>query len=137
MSSITAEASLCIRLLAGYQLALPGSPGEAYLRGRGIPVELARRHGLGYAAAGTWAGRDAGARVVIPHTRPDGTVVNLYGRAIGADTPRHLAHDHLPGRRALFNALALAEPVGERTHTLALRPASSSRRQVGSHLVLR
>jgi hypothetical protein len=96
-------------LLAGYQEALPGSPAEDYLRSRGIPLDLAERYGAGYAAPGTWPNRDCpGGRVVFPHTAPDGTLINLYGRAIHPDTPKPLWHDHLRGDKALFNAAALA-----------------------------
>jgi len=71
--------------LAAFQAALPGSRGEAYLRQRGIPLALAQQLGVGYAAPGTWlhAARDwRGGRVVVPHTTPDGRLVNLYGRAV-------------------------------------------------------
>ncbi len=98
--------------LAAFQAALPGSRGEAYLRQRGIPLALAQRSGVGYAAPGTWphAARDwRGGRVVFPHTTPDGCVVNLYGRAVGTDVevPKALRHDHLPGDKGYFNAAAL------------------------------
>ena len=39
--------------LAAFQTALPGSRGEAYLRQRGIPLELAQQLGMGYPALGT------------------------------------------------------------------------------------
>src|SRR5712691_2357362 len=69
--------------LAAFQAALPGSCGEAYLRQRGIPLELAQQLGVGYAAPGRWLhpARDwRGGRVVFPHTTPEGGVVNLYGQ---------------------------------------------------------
>src|SRR5262249_13988708 len=72
--------------LVAFQGALPGSGGVAYLQQRGIPLALAQQHGVGYAAPGTWphAARDwCGGRVVVPHTTPEGHVVNLYGRAVG------------------------------------------------------
>ena len=103
--------------LRDYQAALPGSPGETYLRERGIPLELAQAYGLGYAAPGRWAHRSADGRplrdwpvgrVVIPHTNPAGEVVNLYGRAVG-DAPKELRHDHLPGAKGYFNAPALLD----------------------------
>ena len=56
-----------------------------YLQQRGISLELAQQLGVGYAALGTWphTARDwRGGRVVFPHTPPDGSVVNLYGRAV-------------------------------------------------------
>ncbi len=102
-------------LLEAYQRALPGSPGERYLAQRGIPLELAQRYGVGYAAPGRWAhrGRDwRHGRVVIPHTDPAGRLVNLYGRAVGEDVPKGLKHDHLPGAKGCFNARALAEGDG-------------------------
>ena len=98
--------------LAAFQAALPGSRGEAYLQQRGIPLALALQHGVGYAAPGTWphASRDwRGGRVVFPHTTPDGSVVNLYGRAVGTaeQVPKAKRHDHLPGAKGYFNAAAL------------------------------
>jgi len=98
--------------LAAFQAALPGSHGEAYLQQRGIPLALAQRLGVGYAAPGTWphAARDwRGGRVVFPHTTPDGRLVNLYGRAVGTaeQVPKAKRHDHLPGEKAYFNAAAL------------------------------
>src|SRR5262249_40087190 len=98
--------------LAVFQAALPGSRGEAYLRQRGIPLALAQQHGVGYAAPGTWphATRDwRGGRVIFPHTTPDGRLVNLYGRAVGPaeQVPKAKRHDHLPGAKGYFNAIAL------------------------------
>lgn len=104
-------------LMASYRAALPGSPGEAYLRERHIPLQLAHAVGVGYAAPGTWpnASRDwAGGRVVFPHTTPSGDVVNLYGRAVG-DAPKKLKHDHLPGAKGYFNTQALADGSGPAT----------------------
>jgi len=110
-------------LLEQYQAALPGSLGERYLRWRGIPLELARQLGLGYAADGRWAhtAPDSGrplrqwkyGRVVIPHTDPEGGLVNLYGRAVGADgVPKSLRHDHLAGPKGCFNAPTLRGDEG-------------------------
>jgi Toprim domain-containing protein len=98
--------------LVAFQAALPGSRGEAYLQQRGIPLALAQQLGVGYAAPGTWphAARDwRGGRVVFPHTMPDGRLVNLYGRAVGTaeQVPKVLRHDHLPGTKGYFNAVAL------------------------------
>ena len=102
--------------LASYQTALPGSPGEDYLTQRRIPLDVAQRYGVGYAAPGAWAhrlsdGRDARGwpqgRLVVPHTDPAGKLVNLYGRAVGDDVPKALRHDHLPGQKGYFNAAAL------------------------------
>ena len=104
-------------VLAGYQTALPGSPGAAYLRERGIGLELAQARGVGYAAPGAWAHRDKAGRplrdwhrgrLVFAHTDPAGNVVNLYGRAVG-DAPKETRHDHLPGPKGAFNAPALRD----------------------------
>ncbi len=105
--------------LAAFQAALPGSRGAAYLAQRGIPLALAQPLGVGYAAPGTWphAARDwRGGRVVVPHTTPDGRLVNLYGRAVGTAerVPKAKRHDHLPGAKDYFNAIALqasSEPL--------------------------
>jgi len=98
--------------LTAFQAALPGSRGATYLQQRGIPLALAQQWGVGYAAPGTWphAARDwRGGRVVFPHTMPDGRVVNLYGRAVGTaeQVPKVKRHDHLPGAKGYFNAIAL------------------------------
>ena len=98
--------------LAAFQAALPDSRGEAYLCQRGIPLVLAQRAGVGYAAPRTWPhpARDwKGGRLVFPHTDPEGHVVNLYGRAIGTaeEVPKAKRHDHLPGEKSYFNAAAL------------------------------
>ena len=100
----TARVGLAERLQE-YQAALAGSPGETYLRKRGIHLALAQSMGLGYAAPGRWLGREGGGRVVFPHTNPAGDVVNLYGRAVG-NVP-NLKHDHLSGPKGMFNAPAL------------------------------
>ena len=112
--------------------ALPGSIGERYLvERRGVPADLARPYGLGYAPPRRWPYDDAWrkekgetprhlweyGRIVFPHTRPDGAVVNLYGRAVGESErlpPERreafgkLKHRHLSGNRGYFNAPALA-----------------------------
>ena len=79
-------------------------------------MELAQRYGVGYAAFGAWAhkARDwRSGRVVFPHTSPDGQLVNLYGRALGSNAvPKELRHDHLPGAKGYFNALALVTGQG-------------------------
>jgi hypothetical protein len=113
--------------MARYRAALPGSPGAAYLAERRIPLDVAQRVGVGYAAPGHWAHVDeTGRRVrdwhrgrlVFPHTDPAGNVVSLYGRAVGdvfrSDAEKRLKHDHLAGAKGYFNAQALAggsEPV--------------------------
>jgi DNA primase len=99
-------------VLATYQRALPRSRGEEYLLSRGLPLILAQQYGLGYAEKGKWIhpARDwINGRVVIPHTDPSGRIVSLYGRAVGRDesTPGDIRHDHLPGPKGYFNAMAL------------------------------
>jgi len=103
--------------LAAFQAALPGSRGAAYLQQRGIPLQLAQQLGVGYAAPGRWphAARDwRGGRVVFPHTTPEGSLVNLYGRAVGTEeqVPKAKRHDHLPGAKGYFNAAALQAGAG-------------------------
>ena len=103
--------------LAAFQAALPGSRGEAYLQQRGIPLALAQRLDVGYAAPGAWPhpARDwRGGRVVFPHTTPDGRLVNLYGRAVGTaeQVSKAKRHDHLPGAKGYFNATALLGDAG-------------------------
>jgi hypothetical protein len=98
--------------LVAFQAALPGSRGEAYLQQRGIPLVLAQQLGVGYTAPDTWphAARDwCGGRVVFPHTMPDGSLVNLYGRVVGTaeQSPKAKRHDHLLGVQGYFNATAL------------------------------
>ncbi len=120
--------------------ALPGSIGERYLvERRRMPADLVRLHGLGYAPPGQWPYDDAWrarkgeklrhlwehGRIVFPHTRPDGSVVNLYGRAVGEaerlpperrEAFGKLKHRHLSGNRGYFNAPALTHgrfPGGE------------------------
>lgn len=92
--------------LQEYQEVLAGSPGEEYLKGRGISLALAQSVGVGYAAPGRWLGRGRCGRVVFPHTNPAGEVVNLYGRAV-VEAPENLRHDHLPGPKGIFNGPAL------------------------------
>ncbi|NMB13519.1 MAG: toprim domain-containing protein [Firmicutes bacterium] len=50
----------------------------------------------------------------MPHTEPGGEVVNLYGRAVGANekVPKALRHDHLSGTKGIFNARALRTGEG-------------------------
>jgi hypothetical protein len=87
------------------------------LQQRGIPLALAQQLGVGYAAPGIWphTARDwRGGRVVFPHTTSDGHVVNLYGRAVGTaeQVPKAKRHDHLPGAKGYFNAVALQAGAG-------------------------
>jgi len=52
--------------------------------------------------------------VVVPHTTPDGRLVNLYGRAVGTaeQVPKAKRHDHLPGEKGYFNTAALQVGAG-------------------------
>ena len=52
--------------------------------------------------------------MVFPHTTPDGSLVNLYGRAVGTaeQVPKATRHDHLPGTIGYFNAEALHAGTG-------------------------
>lgn len=94
-------------LLKEFQLALPGSCGEAYLKSRRIPLTLAQGFGCGYAAYGKWPGRQwRPGRLVFPHTNPAGDIINLYGRAVG-NAPKGSKHDHLKGPKGNFNAPVL------------------------------
>lgn len=100
-------------LLLSFRQALPESLGAKYLALRKIPLELAQKHGIGYAPPGRWPHpkRDwKWGRLVFSHTNPRGEVVNLYGRAVGPDdkTPKASRHDHLPGPKGIFNARALS-----------------------------
>lgn len=109
-------------LFEHYQAALPGSLGERYLGWRGISLELALALGVGYAAAGLWAHRTSEGRpvrqwkhgrLVFPHSDGEGRLVNLYGRAVGADgVPKGLRHDHLPGSKGYFNGMVLGSGGG-------------------------
>jgi hypothetical protein len=109
-------------ILVSLRDALSGSPGEEYLKSRGIPLAVAKNYGVGYAAYGKWPHVKNGravrqwhlGRLVFPHTNPDGEVVNLYGRAIEnhEKAPKQIKHDHLSGLKGVFNAKALkAETV--------------------------
>lgn len=102
--------------LTTWQSRLPGSPGESYLAGRGIPLEVAQQVGAGYLPPGEAMGVNAegkpmayGPRIVLPHTLPGGDLVNLYGRSIEPDAGKETRHRHLPPPKGLFNAAALAQ----------------------------
>jgi DNA primase len=109
-------------ILSYLQDCLPGSIGERYLKYRGISLEVAQNYGLGYAQEGEWPHFHNGravrqwkwGRLVFPHTSPDGTLVNLYGRAVGDDNsvPKSERHDHLPGNKAYFNAQTMVRHEG-------------------------
>ena len=113
--------------LRQYQAQLPDSLGEQYLAARGIPLDLARGHGLGYARPGQWPQPKADrenrqrdgqlvarwGRVIVPHLDPAGQLVNLYGRAVELEgpLPKGNRHDHLHGLKGNFNAPALNRPT--------------------------
>jgi len=95
-------------LLERFQAALrvPGNLGARYLeQHRGIPLDLALEWGAGFAEPGTWPGRPwRWGRLVFPHRDHAGALVNIYGRAVGADdrVPKALRHDHLRGPKGLL-----------------------------------
>jgi DNA primase len=95
--------------LARAQQALTNPQARNYLSRRGISFEIARQTGLGFALRGTWLNpRGAGQpRIVAPLTAPDGTLINLYGRA-AVPCDKSLRHDFLPGPKGIFHAPALA-----------------------------
>lgn len=90
-----------------------------YLKWRGIPHDFALTHGLGYASFGRWAQFNhegklcrqwKRGRLVFPHTNPQIEVINLYGRAIGAnDVPPAQKHDNLNLPKGVFNCQGLIE----------------------------
>jgi hypothetical protein len=103
--------------LARWQQSLPGSPGEAYLASRRIPLDVAQVAGVGFLPAGEALGLTAegkptgyGPRVVFPHALPDGQIVNLYGRSTDPQADKDRRHRHLPRPKGLFNAQALDLP---------------------------
>ena len=84
--------------------ALPGSPGAAYLERRRIPLELAARHGLGWATVGKLRGR-----VVFPLTNPTGEATSATGRAVNpGDEPRYLTLAAATYPKGWHNAGAIA-----------------------------
>lgn len=103
-----------------FREALPGSPGEDYLDLRGISLEIAHHHCIGYAAYGEWPHQDENGkpimqakpgRIVFPHTTPTGEFISLYGRAVDEDlvtnkTDKKIRHAHLPGKKAVFHGKA-------------------------------
>jgi len=90
---------------------------ESYLRFRGIPVDLAKKFGVGFAPYGKWphyaTDRKTGktrpcrqwrpGRVVFPIRNKNGEIVNLYGRAAAETCPKSVRHDFLPGPKGIFN----------------------------------
>lgn len=100
--------------LRKFQEALPGGPGEEYLKQRGISLEVAQKYGLGYAAPGLWPNPKKyflQGCIVFPHTNPAGEIVNLYGRGVdlNGDLLKQHRHAHLEGPKGIFNAQALTK----------------------------
>ena len=85
---------------------LPGSPGEAYLAGRGIPLDVAQALGIGWAPTGPLAGR-----VIFPLRDPDGRLTSAIGRAANDHTrPKYKALPASDGYvKTLFNGGAIAQ----------------------------
>ncbi len=80
-------------------LRAPGSPGAAYLRGRGLDPILAAAYGVGYAGPGVWPGDDPDSpgRLVYPLADPcTGRATSALGRACAADDARR-THRKLSG----------------------------------------
>jgi hypothetical protein len=75
--------------------SLEGSPGARYLKGRGIPIELAAAAGVQWAP--NWYGRAA---VVFPLRDRGGQLVALAGRHIDRADPK--AHDCGPKAAGVF-----------------------------------
>ena len=113
---------LMVRYLLAWDTRLGKRLGADYLRRRGIPLDLAIGYRLGYAEPGRWAHVSNGrsvrdwkwGRVVFPHEAPDGTLLNLYGRAVDNDAwpAGDLRHDHLPGNKGYFNATCIRDGTG-------------------------
>lgn len=95
-----------------------------YLESRGIPFNIAKQYGIGYAPPDEWGGESLPwpwGRVTFPHKTPDGKIVNLYGRAVGETDKisdpklkeffQRVKHLHLPGPKGIFNVDALNEDV--------------------------
>lgn len=80
-------------IVAGAQADLPGSPGEAYLASRHVPLDLAQRYGVGFASPARgiaeasaewskWARRYWAGRLVFPLYDTLGHVVGMQTRAL-------------------------------------------------------
>lgn len=91
---------------------LSSDHAQAYLAKRKIPIDLAIRTGLGFAARGAWPERRGNKhpRLVAPLTSPDRTLLTLYGRST-VMCPKHYRHDFLPGIKGVFHATALEHPT--------------------------
>ncbi len=98
------------RLTHAQTALLTSARAHAYLRKRGIPLDVARATGLGFAPRSTWPHRRGKSqpRIVAPLTAPDGTLLSLHGRATVLCDKR-LRHDILPGAGGLFHVRSLSE----------------------------
>lgn len=100
-----------------------GKYATSYLAYRGIPVNLARAFGAGFAPYGDWPhytmDPETGkrkpcrqwrpGRVVFPIRNTEGGLINLYGRAATKKCPKKMRHTFLPGPKGIFNQRVLAE----------------------------
>lgn len=103
LDTVRATLAKAIETAAGN---LPGSPGETYLAGRGIPLDVAQTLRLGWASAGALAGR-----VVFPLRDPDGIATSATGRAVSDHTqPKYKALKSGDGYvKTLFNGGAITQ----------------------------
>jgi len=98
-----------LRILERWQGRLEDS--AAYLASRAIPLDVARRHGVGFCPPGeVFAGSIRGPRIVVPHTDVAGRCVSLYSRSTVEETP--LRHCHLRRPKGIFNAHAMRKEGG-------------------------
>jgi DNA primase len=100
--------------LTRYQCAVNRKVAK-YLESRGIPFELARQFGVGYAKYNDWEHFNekkepvrqwVQGRVVFPVYNDKGELMNLYGRALEdgtRDCPKGWKHDFLPGTKGIGN----------------------------------
>ena len=99
-----------LQVLRGWQERLPEA--HQYLQSRAIPLGLAAHYGLGFKPKGDALWVDDGkkkwwdARLIAPHTNPQGQVVSLYSRAIDPATEKQFRHAHLKGAKGHFNSPA-------------------------------
>jgi len=107
-----------LQVLRGWQQGL--SEVDQYLQSRAIPLGLAAHYGLAFKPKGDALWIDEGkkkwwdARLIAPHTNPQGQVVSLYSRAIDPNTEKQFRHAHLPLPKGHFNSpafLADGEPL--------------------------
>jgi len=91
------------RTSSQYAAHLPGSPAERYLAARGISLEVAATHLLGYVASPAPGDEHVVGRLSIPYLTPSG-VLSLRYRTL-ADGPKYLSHvgDHVRP----YNVMAL------------------------------